>query len=435
MKAKKKSVDQLVVDEAFLSASFEREKVKQSLVLFINKPADKHQLIANQLTDISFLPLGVISDISHLDEPALAQEIGYTMALAGTRIANDGSENEHELAVEYYPNSDKVFIKGLLAGVDNSTELTEGQKTDLDAVVIGVTDTQVVFHIANAQGELAKTFEKLRKSGGLKSTEDCAYVLNQPYGKFESNVKGVPSSKQSLIQAIEKGKLSLKTLLKPSKAQTLYDGWDLSPFKVSKAKRTSNKQLTLMTIEPDSGFYQRRSALAFMHQFGTKGSAKDSDKISFSHKYTVKGADSDFNLTLDLVGFDQEKGRITHPQGGVVLHDADKNIIISWSFSRLLEHWKQKCDKSLIIPYEEEKSSDGKLSYKVLGAIESLEGISFVKFLEALMKGDICYVPLHKLENAFTGKPKLKLQHRLMMKQASLPVLFAVNEKISINTA
>lgn len=158
-------------------------------------------------------------------------------------------------------------------------------------------------------------------------------------------------------------------------------GWEVKAY--------STPKITLMTSEPDGGYYGRKGVFEFLLKFGRKA---DSDTYYFTgiHRAGIKNDSTGMRLIID--GFDFQSGKILKPESGIVLEARDQEAAAIWSYSRLLEHWGRKHNNTVYVQYTRDKSS-GRPRFHYGASVWMGSGTDFSLFLRALAGGAIVYDP------------------------------------------
>jgi len=187
-----------------------------------------------------------------------------------------------------------------------------------------------------------------------------------------------------------------------------YMGWEIKAY--------SGSRVTLMTPEPNAGFYGEHGVEAFLRRYGRH---VGEDTLYFTGAHYVGEACSTTGKTLAIAGFDATTGKIIDVEGGVRLIDKHGDVSAEWSFSRLMEHWGRKHAAAAYIPYSKSKNSPPEFQYK--NPVLIGEGTDFQLFLGALAAKIIVYDPGPKLENAngLRSKTKARSQFRININQLS----------------
>jgi MvaI/BcnI restriction endonuclease family len=198
-----------------------------------------------------------------------------------------------------------------------------------------------------------------------------------------------------------------------------FDGWEVKAY--------SSSRITLMTPEPDGGYYGEKGVTAFLRKFGT---ARPNDIIYFTgqHKVGIKSKSSKHTLNID--GFNSNTSKIVDLDGGINLTSPKGEISAMWSFKRLIEQWSKKHAAAAYIPYIKLESTPPQ--YKYNSPILLGEGTEFEMFLTALQKGHIIYDPAPKLTGASSAKPQSKARSQFRINVKNLEVLYRQLEKISL---
>jgi hypothetical protein len=185
-----------------------------------------------------------------------------------------------------------------------------------------------------------------------------------------------------------------------------YMGWELKAY--------SGSRVTLMTPEPDAGFYGEHGVAAFLLRYGRK---VREDTLYFTGAHYAGRVCARTGQSLEIVGFDTRSGKITDVTGGIRLLDSKGNVSAAWTFGGLIEQWGRKHAAAAYVPYI--KSGDIPPEFRYKCPVLLGEGTDFQLFLAALAAAHIVYDPGPKLENANGPRPKTKArsQFRINIKQ------------------
>lgn len=206
-------------------------------------------------------------------------------------------------------------------------------------------------------------------------------------------------------------------------------GWEIKQYGVKKFKLLNSSVITLMTPEPNGGIYKEESVEEFLRTYGYEDQRGREDRINFGGVHRVGEKHKRTELTMNLIGFDLESGKIKNTDGKIALLDSKDNIAASWSFSALLKHWNKKHNQACYIPSLSEKVPKRKYQYgnEILLGI----GTDFQLFLGEMTKGNIYYDPGIKMESAST-KPKIKRRSQFRIKSGNLKNLYKTNEIVKL---
>lgn len=223
--------------------------------------------------------------------------------------------------------------------------------------------------------------------------------------------------------ALNGGGYTLEALLgiKPNgEAAPDFMGWEIKAY--------SRSRITLMTPEPDSGYYGENGVEAFVRKYGRQ---LPDDVLYFtgSHKVGIPCIGSGQTLLLD--GFDANSGKIVDVNGGIHLTDANGNLSARWTFNGLITHWSRKHAAAAYVPYDKAPAVPPEYQYKspvLLG-----EETEFSLFLSAMERGDVIFDPASKVEHASTPSSRVKARSQFRVALKKLPNLYKKFEAVDID--
>lgn len=212
-----------------------------------------------------------------------------------------------------------------------------------------------------------------------------------------------------------------------------YLGWEIKQFSVKDFKKLQSSIITLMTPEPTGGFYTRYGVKEFVYKYGYDDKHGKADRMNFggTHKVGIKHEST--NLTLKLIGFDVDSGKIRNTDGRIALLDECKNETASWSFTSMLKHWNRKHHQACYIPSILTTTPNRQYTYGK--EILICENTNFLLFLNAMAAGDLFYDPGIKVEKISTAKPKAKRRSQFRIKSDKLSGLYDNFEITGISSA
>jgi len=189
-------------------------------------------------------------------------------------------------------------------------------------------------------------------------------------------------------------------------------GWEVKQFGVTNLKKPGNAVITLMTPEPTEGLYVSEGVEYFIRNYGYPDQNGKEDRLNFGgvHKASIKHPRT--SLTLELIGFDADAGKIKSAAGKIALVDEQGNEAAAWSFAALLQHWNRKHNQACYVPSKSETDPLRKYCY---GNLVTL-GVEtdFQLFLAQMHLGNIYYDPGIKMEN-ISVKPVVKRRSQFRM--------------------
>lgn len=212
-----------------------------------------------------------------------------------------------------------------------------------------------------------------------------------------------------------------------------FAGWEIKQHGVGNLARPHSGTLTLMTPEPDGGWYKERGVESFIRTFGYADTLGRPDRMNFGGHHSVGTANRRTSLALALFGFDAGRCRVTDADGSLALTRDDGTVAASWSFAKLLNHWRKKHARAAYIP-SVVRGSDA-VDYMYGFAVCLGVGTSFELLLSALDRGVVFYDPGLKLEHATTPAPTTKRRSQIRVAFRNLPDLYEIFEYVDTRQA
>ena len=424
-----------------------------------NDNSKNQPFFGSHLTDLPFIPTGemIASDSQSRKKGDQKSRIKYQTALKFFWIDSEGVTYPAPNAqLIYYPQYPEVRFSGFLLGSKaNISKWMAPEKQGRSEgrwLLLGVAkDRSIYAYLATPESnlsneladtdyiEISKIFWQLNadKSAPIKSTRDAlkAKLLEI------HNMRWVPGQKLHAelgpkpYKAANGGGYTLEALLGIAPngvAEPDYLGWEVKQFGVNKFPRTGSKPSTLMTPEPNGGFYRKNGAIEFVKTFGYADKSGKIDRINFGGKHIVNQIQKLTGLTMHLVGFDPVNSAITDSNGVIALIDRAGNIAASWSFAKLMNHWKCKHSQAVYVPCLR-RTLSGEHQYWYGKDIELGVGTNFERFLSAMFVGTVYYDPGIKLESASSASAKLKPRNQFRVSHKNLESLYEVFEFVELN--
>lgn len=211
-----------------------------------------------------------------------------------------------------------------------------------------------------------------------------------------------------------------------------FQGWELKATTVTSLNdRPSSKAVTLMTPEPTGGYYRSEGVSAFIRKFGYFDKKGRVDRLNFGGVHKFGAIHPTTQLTLQISGFDHDKGRMVDPSGAIALVSKKGVVAAEWSFASLMSHWNRKHAKAAYIPAEARVIPQR--AYRYGGRVRLAQGTDFNKLLKALARGAVYYDPGIKLENASSESARTKQRSQFRIKSIQLGELYAAMEEIVVS--
>ncbi len=199
-----------------------------------------------------------------------------------------------------------------------------------------------------------------------------------------------------------------------------FRGWELKAF--------SGNKITLMTPEPDGGYYGANGVEAFVRRYGRLTNA---ETLYFTGLHRVDQPCNASSLTLVLRGYDATSRTITDVAGGIELVDSTGLIAAMWSFKALISHWGRKHAFAAYVPFTV-RETGGHREYMYASPVLLGEGTDFTLCLAALNLGAVVYDPGSKLTGLGTPRTKVKARSQFRVTKNALPGLYHTFEKVPL---
>lgn len=345
----------------------------------------------------------------------------------------------------FYPRYPEVRLSGLLRGVSSAARNTLLAQRCRGRVLFLATSTErkIYAWIDSADSPIAQDVNQLILQQAIKpdgvfyaipltteSTTDEDRILFSRLRKIHDSgwirSKRLDSNGNILpCRAPNCGGYTLEAELgvRPNgKAEPDFMGWEIKQFASLNFEKPSGNQITLMTPEPDGGYYKSHGVEAFVRKFGYPDRKGRPDRLNFGGVHYCGRLNSLTNLTLHINGYDSKSGKILDTSGSVNLLTESDDIAASWSFSGLLKHWNKKHAKAVFVPSQARR--DPHLAYRFGNKVFTGRGADFTLVLTALNNGWVVYDPGIKLENASSSSPKTKQRSQFRVKVATLSALY-----------
>lgn len=193
-------------------------------------------------------------------------------------------------------------------------------------------------------------------------------------------------------------------------------GWEVKARTVANSDLPSTSVVTLFTPEPSGGIYVEEGIVEFMRRYGYPDTKGRLDRINFGGIYRANAvAHARTRLRLVLDGYVSEGAKYS-PSGSIRLLDLEDREVMSWSFAKLINHWKTKHASAAYVPAQQ--LLDPERRYRYGKNILVGEGAEFGLFLAGVHEGKVYYDPGIKLEahSSTSPVPKKRSQFRVSSK-------------------
>lgn len=345
-----------------------------------------------------------------------------------------------------YPQYPEVRFSGFLKGCASPPSFLMTSRLPGRILFLAITeDSKIVGFVVDGNSEIAREFESL----GLVPQAGVFVELSLPAIPSRDDSKSLLLAELKRISQlgwIDSKQLDVSGAIKPCNAPqcggfTLeaelgipknsigepdYLGWEVKQHAVPNFKSFGGA-ITLMTPEPTGGYYKESGVEAFIRLYGYKDKRNREDRMNFGGIHAVGRCQNSTGLTMELIGYDFEKNKITDSNGLIALVDGKGNHAATWAFSGLLAHWSRKHTRAVYVPSM--RRIEPKWQYSYSSRVRLGLGTDSLKLLAALANGSVYYDPGIKLEHAST-KPEVKRRSQFRVASKNIGALYETLESI-----
>lgn len=415
--------------------------------LAANDNSKNQPYLAPHLNELSFIPTNdIIASGSTSLKSKNKRSIKYHANINFDWVSPMGDiYNAPNTKVIYYPQYPEVRLSGFLQG--SKVKLSKWMDPNKQGRSIGrwlllgiKTDKQIYAYLATPDSQLSSDLEAatfnnitnvfweptLDKTPVLSTREQLINKLKSIHQQGWIQSQKLTANGPMPYKASNGAGYTLESLLgvlPNGKAEPDYLGWEVKQCGVKAFPRKSARPTTLFTPEPDGGYYKDKGGKEFIKVYGYPDTSGKKDRLNFGGKHVVGKQQSRTQLTLKIEGFDLANKSITNAAGKVTLVDKQNIVTASWSFPKIMDHWKRKHAKTVFVPSIKRKTDNG-YDYHFGNNIELGIGTSFERFLNAMHSGDVYYDPGIKLEDVSTDNPKIKKRNQFRCNHNNLHSLY-----------
>lgn len=422
----------------------------------------KNQIyFASHLTDVSFLEATrvEVTPTASAKTKDPKRQIKYLLHLDFCWMKPSGvAVPAPNAKLVYYPQYPEVRFSGFLKGakeIDAKKWMDRYECGTADGrwLIIGIgSNNRTIGYLATPNSRIASELE----NSSFTDTSSVFWELQ------ERQQKGVVSSRELLLNKLleihRKGtipsqKMSTQTnapepytaqngggytleaelgILPNGDANPDYLGWEVKQFGIKRLPKVSPDPTTLLTPEPDGGIYISEGLQRFMELYGYPPTNGTPNRINFGGIHVLLKQCKKTNLTLLLQGYDVENARLLDANGYLGLMDTSGQIAASWSFPKLLEHWKRKHAKAVYVPCLKATDTYGNVGYQYGSEVELGIGTTFEHLLKGYTSESIYYDPGINIKNLDTARPKSKKRSQFRVKHKHLDNLYQQYEHVSL---
>jgi len=345
-----------------------------------------------------------------------------------------------------YPKYPEVRFSGFLSKCQNPPSELMTQRLADRLLFLSVSKTGTVLgYVASPNSEISQEFNKLKtdEEVGVLKVIDLPQTINNKekllVELYRIHQLNWITSKRldkdgNILPCISTNcggyTLEAELGIKPNGySEPDYLGWEIKQFGVANFERMNSSVITLMTPEPTDGIYNKKGVEVFLNQYGYSDKKGREDRINFGGIHKAGIRHSSTNLEMQLIGFDNESGKIRSSNGRIALVDTKGNEAAAWSFASMLLHWNRKHNQACYVPSLADTS--GNRQYKYGDKVILGTGTDFILFLKQMAIGNIYYDPGIKMENIST-KPQFKKRSQFRIKSQHLNSLYRDSELVTL---
>ncbi len=409
--------------------------------------------LSTDLAKLPPFPLGTVESVSGKSGKPGGLGKKILRAMPHFSWVNNYGAPEHAPATKiiFYPQYPEVRLSGFLLGCEAAPSKWMQPESRLEGrvLVIGVTqDRDLVACLAAPDSVAAKELMKL-----LEAKPDGDLFL-----ELALELPKLVNSRQALLLKLldvhKRGWIAAQRLVSDGsripyrssnsggytleaecgvipngKSEPDYLGWELKQYKVVVcAKFLAASRISVMTPEPDGGFYGDHGVESFVRKYGYKNANKP-DRYDFTGRHNADEINMKTKMVMTLAGYDSVKRRITDADGGIQLvSKKDGEIAASWSFAKLSGHWQRKHNHAVYVPSLTQR--DPKAHY-FCPMVRLAQGTTFGKYLDAVNDGHVVFDPGMKIENA-SVKPKVKARSQFRITANQIHHLYDQIEAVNL---
>ena len=425
-----------------------------------NDNSKNQAYFGSHLSDLAFIPTGNITASKSRSEKrdlkdGSNRKIKYQADIDFSWMDSDGKlYSAPNAKLIYYPQYPEVRFSGFLHGSSvNLSRWMDPKKEGRSEgrwLILGILNDSIYAYLVTPESYMSEELQhvpliEITSVFSVLGTSSIELRSNKIYLLRElnriSNLGWIPSQKLNksgekvLYQARNGAGYTLEAELgiyPNGRAGPDYLGWELKQFGVKEFPTKGVQATTLMTPSPDGGIYKDNGTVEFVKFYGYKDKSGKPDRMNFGGIHKVGKLCTSTSLRMAILGFDYDSLSITDAEGKVALIDQEDNIAASWSFPKLVDHWKKKHSQAAYIPSMKRISDLGMTEYRYGKDIQLGEGTNFELLLRAMVNNTVYYDPGIKVENLSRVKPDAKDRSQFRIKHQNIPNLYDKFEYIDL---
>lgn len=416
----------------------------------------KNQIyLSSELSQVALIPSGDVTRFAGSSTKATAGGPIYQAPVRLSWIGPTGPHPAPDTKLIYYPQYPEVRLSGFLKGcADAPRSLLTRELRGTEAgrlLLLGIGDGSQVFGVvlppeAGArEGVLSQATETygvftLWQLDGTLSKDPRRELLRALSvihdGGWHNGQKLGPRGPLPYM-ARNAGGYTLESLLgiRPNGVpEPDFAGWEVKSHGVgTDFLRPRYGPVTLMTPEPDGGYYSTDGVVEFMLRYGYPSARHEGRRDYAGTQRHGDELHPRCGTRLQVEGYDAVVGALVD-DGRIALRDADDRLAASWSFSKLLSHWKSKHAQTVYVPTITALAPDGGYMYRYGSKVVLGEGTTFPRLLSALVARTVYYDPgTNIVKTGPSGEWKRHSRNQFRTKWADVQDLYDKTETVDVD--
>ncbi|MEQ8207441.1 MAG: MvaI/BcnI family restriction endonuclease [Woeseia sp.] len=407
------------------------------------------------LTSLGFIPTGEIKGTPTTSDKPKKSQVKFLAPLDFGWLDDEAKvASAPDAKLIFYPQYPEVRFSGFLRGCTAApSELMDPHRRGREEgriLFVGIRpDQKIIGYLASADSDLARYL-----------TGKCDFVSQGVFEEVPITYAAPPlDSRLELLQQL--GRISAKGWIDSKRLQadgtsigynapngggfTLeaefgitpngysepdFQGWEIKQYAVRNLSKPSGGRITLMTPEPNGGFYRDRGVEEFLLQFGYPDT-RGRDRLNFCGTHKVRARHQRTGLTLTMPGFDAESRELTDPSSGLCLVDDAGRAAATWSYASILEHWKRKHAQAVYVPSVRRRAP--KLQYRFANKVDLGTGTGMTLLLGAMAEGTVFYDPGIIMKDASGTRRPIKRRSQFRVTATNLHTLYDSFDRVSVD--
>ena len=409
------------IRDRFLAIGCQRVLVKE----LANDNSKNQVYLGKEIGQVGLIPTGEFEQYAGTSQKPLAGGPIFQAPVTFVWLGPNGTHVAPHTKLIYYPQYPEVRLSGFLLGCEDAPrsllvrELRGTERGRL--LLLGIHESGRVYGLVlppeasarNGVTALATepygVFQQWRLSGLVAADprRDLLNALCRVHMQGWHPGQKLSAAGRAAYKARNAGGYTLESLLGVSAngvAEPDFAGWEVKSHSVgSDFHRPSFGPVTLLTPEPDGGAYSTGGVVDFMLKYGYESTRHENRRDYAGTQRNGDPTHPRCGTRIVVEGFDPSSGAI-QSGGQIALRDGQDDLAASWSFSKLLTHWKAKHAQTVYVPTIARPAPAGGNEYHFGSEVLLGEGTTFSHLLAAFTDGTVYYDPGTNMVQSPAGK-------------------------------